>query len=283
MNTINESSSEMYDLREQHKKDTLGWYFAKLFEENPNIPLSAGEIDSRASLMFLEHRLKERNINTFTSSNVTDIMKELHLLMRNIPAIKLPGDAQRRRRSFYNDGTTKSLAHKHHGIRQDGKIYTYTPMRKSEINDAICDRRCFRREFRDHFIQKMGHKCEMCGNSYEDERLCIDHGRSFDNYGITDEKLAVLLCIKCNNIKKNGSAIQIVVKDLENIEKLFRNFLIIEKRLIKNGFPPSEEEKTKVDNIIRTKIIPTFNELGRDTNNIQTHYFDKYYYDYQII
>jgi len=274
------SNSEYYDLRSQHSPNTNKWFIAKLFEENLGIPLSSREIDSIYSLQVLEHILNSNGIHTLASSNVADIFRELLTLVRNNPNIKLPGDPQKQRRDFYNTPRLHSLPHKYHGIIQDGKEYTYTPMRISEINDAICDRRSFTREFRDRFMQEKGCKCEMCGNSYEVERLCIDHGRSFDNYGITDEKIAVLLCITCNNIKNNGSAIKIVEHNLDQIEYHFRNFLKIEKRLTENGFPSSEEEKTEVNEIIRDTIIPKLDEIGRDFTNVRQHFFIKYNYNY---
>lgn len=267
------SNSKYYDLRSQHRIYTHQWFIAKLFEENRGIPLSSRVIDNCYSLQHLEHILTSNGIHTFTSPNIEGVFEELVTLVRNNQTIHLPLDPQRQRRSFFKK-------HKYHGIMQDGKEYTYTPMRISEINDTICDNRNFTRKFRDRFMQEKGCKCEMCGNSYEVKQLCIDHGRSFDNYGVTDEKIAVLLCITCNNIKNNGSAIKIVEHNLDQIEYYFRNFLKIEKRLTENGFLSSEGEKTEVNKIIKDTIIPKLDEIGRNFTNVRQHFFIRYNYNY---
>ena len=90
--------------------------------------------------------------------------------------------------------------------------------------------------------------------------MAVDHWRAHSTYNIDSPKIAVLMCVNCNNIHHNFDASIIAKKYKDNL-KVVKNWVKKEKEIRSAGFPPNEDDlKTQLQ--VKEIITKHCKDLG---------------------
>jgi hypothetical protein len=220
----------VFNLIELQKKSTVSsqcQIIASIFENNIYRPLSKRDIEKEFGLRCcLQHISFPKQFDS-----IEDIISQ---------CLPLPGDVQRALRNFYTKYEKYGLeCHQEKGKRKI--VYIWNPKLMSEFDITVSEtmRNIFKTKAKvEEFKNMYNNMCELCAS---DKRLSIDHWRAYSTYKIDDEKLAVLLCEKCNNIHHNRDAIHCAKNHADDITYL-KKWLDIETRIRQNGFMPNEKD-----------------------------------------
>lgn len=210
----------------QKKTNTQFLIIATIFENNVHCPLAKRDIEKEYGLRY-----------SFQQIQFPQQFQSIEELIDQ--CLPLPGDLQRGLRNFYTKFHKYGLECQ--STKRNNMIYIWNPKLISEFDTSVSQplRNLFKTKAKiEEFKEHHHHVCELCES---DLRLTIDHWRAYSTYQIDDERIAVLLCEKCNNIHHNRDAIHCVKKNADNINYI-KKWIQIEKRICDYGFLPNEKD-----------------------------------------
>lgn len=240
-------------------------YIAKVFENSPNKWLSKPDIEGAWVIDYMFSELSDDDEIKMTK-------KDMRILWQK----KQPGDIQRTLKTVYAKykkmGLKKKNWHRHNlqqrieagymNVRLTTPLYCWNPIctYKTEILiHPVCRNIFPTSSQREEFIESKDFKCEMCfanKKNTETIRLGVDHWLAHSVYGedSDNKELAVLLCEKCNNIKKDrdSSYIPLTYKDdLKLIRRWYKKELEMSKIVLPNK--TEHDLKMRKENISKIK------------------------------
>lgn len=249
--------SGYFNLINLTRSNTNTRILADLFENKKNEWLYKREIEKYLALQCI---FKNKSFPIRIDS-IEDAMNKLSLI---------PGDIQRDLRTFSNNNNFRGLEKKGKGKNIK---YKWNPKRKDDLvnfNESLA-RNIFKTAIdRQNFIDSKSNKCELCESKISDTntRFAVDHFRAHSTYNIDNEKIAVLLCEKCNNIHHNFDAVKVIDKHKSDL-RIITNWVSIEKR-IKKDFSPND-----TDLKLQKKIIKNIINYNNKTSNTQVEHLFK--------